>query len=452
MRQILPHMLRTLGKNFSSTAKSFWFGCAEGSYERFVRAGEKSQALCENAGSFFQWMFNRAFTKIGFYAGHVDPQRIENFKLLYRKQKEHLFDVVLSSKKIAKEERDRFIVLRARFPQNITVKQEEELILTTLRVYDRLSPQELLAISPTYFNSLEARTKQRIVEVVDKYTGLTREERTDTRRMVNAIVGKFNRLSDSQKQEIDQVTARREFRQLHEDAQEDILFVLTQSKAFQKFAHEERQKKMQRGEVGFLDALTGVVDTEISSAAHKFDQFKRASKMSNEKLKDLLPFLGQVSDDERAILTPSRLKYMSNKKILHCFEIVKKYNFAGISQFSKESTSQLDLHDLEEALKSNTMGALRQKMELLSVLATLFNDLPGHERAEFLNFTEGEFGECNAEQKQQLLTFLASQTGISKEIKDQLVKLQKNERLFGGGSPATPYCFSDRYVPHKLFF
>jgi len=394
--RILPHLLQQGAGPVGRGAQPFWYALAKEAFGAADSTGKKAQEFIASLTSYGQMLLGQVY---------IDQMRIDNFVTkLSPDEQNHLYDLVVSSKKLDPKEIAAFEVLRATPQERMTKEIRDQLAMTALKNFQKLAAYELLSISPTYYAKMDPRLQRRVYEVVEKYDRLTTQERASPQ----AIVEKFNKLTATQKAEIDDLTLS-EYSELTADQQEDVRFLV---------AHSEGYKKLKK--------------PAKMDATWQLGEFRAVKDLSNKELEALLPLYSKLSVEERALITPSRLRKMSLAKIQHLLQIVKTYHPEFIAEVSTASKGALNLDSLPGcyAHRIGEVGIRKQKERLLEALATVFNKLPAQQRGQAMLLTTGEYNSYSPDEKKQLLRYLATAPGLQGEqvkLKQQLVQLEKNE-------------------------
>lgn len=427
MTRVIPPLLRAGAPIVGAQAKPFWYGLASASLALGDTTGKKVQELLATPGSFAQRVLNVAISGWSY----VDPQRVENFyKKLSKDEQQHLLDFVTHSNQLSSQESTRFTALQAINPYMLSKEERDELATLALKNFDRQSKFQLLNITPTYFHLLNAKTKERIIDIVEKYDPLAKSEQNS----VEALVKKFNGLTGEQKKEIDDFTIW-DYGALTIDSQEDIRFFLANSesykghiKAYIEQVKDQSFKALEKKFGTFAAAWEEhdrVAPEDRMSWTH--EQFQQISKMSNSELRELLPLLGKLKDSEKSLLTPSRLRSMSPAKIRHAYSILNDHHPEYIEEFRKASPQKINLRLLEASLKTG-----KPHKYLLEALAVLFNKLPASQRKELLNLTKEEFQAFSPEEKKHVLYDLLNRDELTtnkEELQQELVKLGQGKEV-----------------------
>ncbi len=269
LRLIVPPMLHELAAKAPKGTQSFFYSLADQSYEAIDQTGSWFQNAIDTQGKHVQHMLN--YVVAGRY---VASTRIQNFMGLSQDEQQHLREVALQSTKLSEDER-----------AYLADHHDEQAASIILKAYDRLSAQEKLLISPTYFTHLEPEVQERIIDLVEEKIGLKPHEATD----VEKIAAKFNTLSEEDKERITSLSIW-EFTNLSESEQNDIFFAVAHTRSNPVTAYH----KMRLG-------------------------------LSNKELASVLLTYSKMSVEERSILTPTRLERSSPEKIEHVYNLVRTY-------------------------------------------------------------------------------------------------------------------------------
>lgn len=418
MTRVIPPLLRAGAPIAGAQAKPFWYGLANASLALGDTTGKRAQELLATPGSFVQRALN--VTISGW--SYVDPQRVENFYTkLSKDEQKHLLDFVILSNQLTKEESTRFTALQAINPYMISKQERDELATLALKNFDRQSKFQLLNITPTYFHLLNTKTKERIIDIVEKYDPLAKSEQGN----VEALIQKFNGLTGPQKEEINDFTIW-DYGAQSVESQEDIRFFLANSESYKEYMKDQSFKVAEKKLGTFAAAWEEherVAPEDRISWTHK--EFQRISRMSNSELRELLPLLGKLKDSEKSRLSPARLRSMSPAKIRHAYVILHKYHPESIEEFRKASPQKINLRLLEASLKTGKPHHL-----LIEALAVLFNKLPASQRKELLSLTKEEFQAFSLEEKDHVLRYLIDASELStykEELQEELVKLEQEK-------------------------
>ncbi len=275
LRMIVPPMLHELAHHGPKGAQAFFYSVAEQSYAATDSAREKLQEAIKSQGESLQT------TLTSLLAGsYVAERRIINFLALLPRERDHLVEVALDSHKLSDDERT--------YLEEHMEEHDAKVAEITLKAYDRLSAQEKLLLSPTYFQSLTGAEAERIIDIVEEKVGLLPEERKNP----EIIVRKFNSLPEDDK-EASSALSVWEFTKLAQSVQKDIFFAV---------AHSEPYKENP------LKAYHRMVDG-----------------LTNKELQKILIIYSRLDSTERALLTPARLKQYSLAKIDHAYSLIKTY-------------------------------------------------------------------------------------------------------------------------------
>lgn len=382
-QNVLPPVLRTLAPIIKNS-KPFWYGVAEQSLAATDATGEKLKEGCTALGGWFQRLWNMG---VGTKVGYVDQKRAENFVNLDPLEQEHLIQLALQSDRVPESEKEALKKNRSSlltYRDQALVNAQQEFGKQVLAILDRMTKQELMWLSPTFYYGLDERTKIRISDVVEKYCGLSEQERND----VKAIVEKFNSLKPEQKEEIDQLQAS-EYRQLSLGDQKGVCFQLALMEAAKSFAEPSLEG--------------GLIFNPQAFALEHYEQFKRIESMDNQQLQKLL---GTLKDPPATLL--SQLYVSSDAKVQHCYELVKKYNSSGVYALKDAGLGNLRLFEKENI-------PLSMKQKLYPQLAILFNQLEPHQKDRLLLLTEEEVLSMEPEELHRIIAFLLSRPELSQE-------------------------------------
>lgn len=421
MTRVIPPLLRAAAPVVGTYAKPFWYGLGAAALEASTAAGKRAQDLLATPGGWMRRMYNvadnvRKQGLRGWY--YVDPVRVENFyKKLSEGERKFLLEFVAQSNKLSDEDRVRFTRLLAKYPAGLLEEERTALATLALQNYDKQSKADLLKLTPSYFLLLDTRTQERIIDIVEKYDVLSRAERKDPA----IIVQKFNALTDAEKGQIDDFTIW-DYGALSIDEQEDIRFILAESSIY-KFSLKAQER-------GVFAAAWGEIE-EVEPISWSFEQFQNISRMSNNELRELLPLLGKLDDQEKSLLTPSLLRAMSPQKRMHAYNILRKYHPEYIEQFRKASRGKIDLRYFETLYNmkesDKTIAHKNQEKRLLVILATLFNKLEPGQKREFLTLTKEECQGFSHEEKRHVIRYMLSCSELAsyhKDLKQELIQLE----------------------------
>ncbi len=410
---VLPSVLRTLAPIVKEKGSQFWYSIAAATLDKADSTGKSLQSSCATLGGHFQRVYN--MSRAGRF-GIVDTQRATNFAELEPLEQEHLCELALASEQCTSQEKKEInkkiesskALVGATLHTNL-----EELGKLVLSIVDRMSKQELMWLSPSFYNAMDERVRIRISDIVEKYSGLTESERDD----IDAVIKKFNSLTAEQKEEVDHLSVA-EYRQLSPEDQKDVCFrlaVLATDKTYFEPSLE-----------GFAP---GILYNASAYAIEHLRQFKKIQNLNNQQLAKLLPQLSnpelQPESGNRTHHRLSQLLKMSDAKLQHCFELVRRFNTPGIYALKDEKLGNLFLFE-----NGDVSAATRKK--LCPQLAILFNQLEPHQKDELLSMTAKEAQAFSAEDVKRVVTYLLARPELA-HARDALQKvLVKVERILAG--------------------
>ncbi len=390
IRMIVPPVLNNIAPKIGTHTQNLFYRLADVSYEGIEGVGSLVQKGFKKMGGFMQSAYH-------YVSGHVSKQRIDEFLQLSKQEQQHVIDLVIQSGQLPTKDIEE-LKQYGHLISTLNIETSSQIALLAIKGYDLLTTGEKLACSPTYFDHLSEETQHRIRDLVAKKIGLTETERVDS----IAIVKKFNMLSFEERQSIDFLSVW-DYNQLSYDEKDDLLFIA---------AHSAKQ----------------------GTPLECFQEMKAwRNGISNKKLEKILHTYGRIDRPGKDILTPTRLKKMQPATVEHILDIVMKYRAGAVLEFKKKG---YDLRKLPALLqmqtqkKTMTLGLEHQKKQLMTALASCFQDLELHQQQEMLLFTHKELAEMSSDEKQELLTFLIAQPELEKSIpfiKEMMVRLSRNQ-------------------------
>ncbi len=397
IKNIAPRFLNATGSYLAENTRPFWYGLAQGSLDMAGKLGEVVKEGGENLGVSIQSYMNRG--------KYIDPLRIDNFKELSLKEQNHVVDLVMASEYMNSSGNNDMKDELSREWESFKNKQvldagvEDEFIKRVLIAFDHLRSYELLAVSETYFKSLDRNIQERIRNVVKSELGLKKSDYSN----IELIVARFNSLPVEKKRLIDFMPVY-EYHALDIEMQHEVRFMIIQSKAYQDLLKSEGRKVP-------------------LSFEELWDEYKGSKTWNNERLKKILPLYTTMEDQDRNAQTPARLLKMPVDRILNASELVERYGLHKTGEvFTETKRKALEKILLKEKSgKRLTQAERKTKIDCVELLAAAFRQMHPHQQGYLLNLTLRELNGKDNKFLKDLTAFLMAQLPEKREELNNII-------------------------------
>lgn len=343
---ITPYLLNRLGPAVLRETAHF-LNYSQGVWGAMADAARKGAGAGKYTGE--------ALTSMGAYlqshliSTEIDPLRIANFDKLTPDEQRYLVKIAISTLNtpeiIKKEEvppEDVALLTRNEIGFSaLTGAEKEKFIKLVIKLYDCTTQSQKLHIIDDYFDIMDKRTQRRITDIVRLHCKLTSEELRDHR----AISKAFTSLPKSTQDTINYMSMS-DYLDLSEDEQEDLRFIGACSAPYREYltgagskihdicreglspAHYDASRFGKEKVGGKAAKALGKVGEKLfeeRSVANAYRNLRESNYLSNSEFAPLLTAYSLLSPAERSIITPSYLRRQSHEKLLHVYDIIKKY-------------------------------------------------------------------------------------------------------------------------------
>ncbi len=194
-----------------------------------------------------------------------------------------------------------------------------------------------------------------------------------------------------------------DFFKLSSEQQEEIIFSVVHADCYKRFmADNPAYKKMT-----FSDTELARLKRAKSSAQNDqvevpagwaFKQYQALEHTTNHRLKNVLTLYNSLQPHEKAIMTPAKLKALTQEKLEHLLAIIDTYHPDYADSFKRE-------HKVDISKIFTTQHRL-EKETIYSALASIYNLLTKGQQAKLLEMTEAEVQALPNTIKAELILFL----------------------------------------------
>ncbi|MBS0654305.1 MAG: hypothetical protein JSR46_00880 [Verrucomicrobia bacterium] len=371
--------LRRFSPHIEAYAQPFWYGLARGVEFSGEASGKAVRTGLQGIGGVVQETVNAAIRGEHFLTTgetYVDPLRIAKYRKLTKNEQAHV----------------QYLVLRSPNTEAIKEKLAFELddqnrvAELLLQGFDALDEEEKMMQSPASVSSMDRKMQRRLVAIIQEYEQLTFEEASDPA----VIAKKFNDLAEKERKELSRISVD-EFEQLAPDEQQDILFAVMNRGA--------------RAEKELLNRQIG-------------DFWKSQEVGLNRKeLKKILALFSEMSDREKKILTPAKLKEMGLAKAVDLLSILENYGKIYLLDPQKAAVVRT-LHS-----SSSSLAIKKEQEKALVILATLYNaTLTPVQQGQLARLSQREMSQLTPKERLELTEFLK----CGPELPDEDVRMMFN--------------------------
>ena len=365
MQRIVPHVLRSTAETLQNSSKPFWFYLADNTKEVLNKGAVQLKSSSESIGSWLQKTFNaQIFAATGQY--YIDPLRLENFKKLSLEEQEHLFTTTGAKAKMPNAPYDVLVQETLKSIDNSALPEASPPPLT-LKAYFQLPTEQqedilfAVAHSSAYKHFLDDNPER----AVKKINSLPKSKQS----ISCSSVKHYNKMTISDKEQ-----AR--------------LCIAKNVSYFTDFSNQSLQERMHWNDQMTWNHPIGWEFSEYSALEHT----------TNHRLRNMLQLYSQLAPQERSIMTPSKLKAMSNEQIEHLIQIIDTYHPELADKFKERFGLNI--------YKIFTSSHPLEKEKLFVSLASLYNMLPPGQKAKLLELTNDEFAAMPEYTKRELTLFL----------------------------------------------
>ncbi len=372
MQRMVPHVLRSCASSLQNNSKAFWFTLANA-------VPEKGVAI----GSWLQKTFNTL-------TGHIDPERIRNFKALSCDEQEYLFsyfgsrDVKETLQAIDRSQKRTLEVEPMSLSEyfELSSSQQEDILFTVTRKdfnqfraalkatnnrlrkiladYSKLQPQELAIMTPSRLRAMTKEKVEHLVRIIhtyhpeyahemklqhkiDIYKILTTQHRVEREILYQALAYIYNKLPLGEQQELLKLT-QEEYDAMTPGIKRELALFLRQEgddgvDSVARFNDLEPYKQAEFREQQELskvqkEAILKSLEKEIGEESLKLQAIKRRiTKLSDG---EFLAKKEQVQATKRALTLSPTTK-------------LKKQLEEDVASLEKTSKKLAHLHELEES-------------------------------------------------------------------------------------------------------
>jgi hypothetical protein len=321
--------------------------------------------------------FDLLQARMNILLGHVDPQRVENFRKLSTEDQRRVFDLVTQDEAISSDVKKELQILASKFfspsKNPLNEKEQTHCIQLLLASYDSLSPHVLLNISPAHFSTLIPALRRRIVRLVKK------EHPTITINGIPHLVELFNKLEPSKKDLLHNMIIE-EYMELSREQRKEFCFHIVHSAAY---------------------TSKTTTDPQLCFRVCDVD----APPLSAKEVKPLLGMYKSVTSEELADVTPQQMLQASAARQIRAFEILDKYCPKKLNALieSLQLTKDHIIPTLSRRDTTHDLNLFHQLRRLAAGMASLLRQLRKDEREEWQSTSQTEL---NAMRRDEVLTYI----------------------------------------------
>lgn len=404
-------LISAIGEYLAPRARPMWYYLGAASAEASRAIAKGVGALATNVGFYLQRALNSG--------RYIDQKRIENFQnSLTQKDQEYIYHAVRECGKFSGQEKGEIDELWIKYRKHeLTEVETQQLITRLLLGFEDLGVEDLLAINPFYYSMLAPYIQERLLDIVERYSPLTKKDKK-SEDYLKILVEHFKELSPDQRAEIHRIPVY-EYQKLSEEKQRELRFLIV---------HSQKYREKMVAAKARAQGIDQEVEKVTLSPSEILAEFEREPK--GDELREFLAMYQQIDTKEISGVSPQQLISAGKAKILHALDIVRTYHARWIREIAER-----DGRDVEKLiLLLGATGPLSgeeeaEKVGLVEALASLCRHLPDHQQKYLLDMTPQEVQEFLGDEEKagRYLQHLVTCTE-DPERRDKLVQIIGNRQ------------------------